>query len=175
MLSHLRARAGFTLVESMVAMTLLLIGLLGTVKLIDAASSSQGSAKAREAATNLARELLEDAHDSSYSTIGSAGWLTPAMQGLNGGSGSVTTPSSSSLQTTVTRRSVTYTAAVSWCSVDDSKDSYGAHSASISWCSDSTTTGSADPAPEDMKRVTATIAYSVNGNSPTLTQTVTFS
>src|SRR2546425_11102111 len=87
MLSHLRARAGFTLVESMVAMTLLLIGLLGTVKLIDAASSSQGSAKAREAATNLARELLEDAHDTSYSTIGSAGWLTPAMQGLNGGSG----------------------------------------------------------------------------------------
>src|SRR2546426_7559598 len=108
MLSHLRARAGFTLVESMMAMTLLLIGLLGTVKLIDAASSSQGSAKAREAATNLARELLEDAHDSSYSTIGSAGWLTPAMQGLNGGSGTGPTPRPSRPPTPPTPRTAAH-------------------------------------------------------------------
>jgi Tfp pilus assembly protein PilV len=173
---RLRRQAGFTLVETMVAATLLLVGLVGTLKLIDAASTSQSSAKAREGATNLARELLEDAHNTGFSQIGSAGWITPALQNLDPGAPhTVTTPTGASVQTTVARRGVTYTATVSWCSVDDSKDGYGTHSGSITWCSDSSTTGTADSAPEDLKRVTAQIDYSINGNSQTLKQTVTFS
>ena len=172
----LRSQAGLTLVEVMVAMTLLLVGLVGTIKLIDVGSASQGDARAREGATNLARELLEDAHDTAYKQIGASGWFTPVMQNLDPGAPhTVTTPSGNSVQTTVTRRSVAYTAKVSWCSVDDSKDGYGTHSVSITWCSDSGTTGLTDPQPEDFKRVTATITYSVNGNSKTVTQTVTFS
>src|SRR5438270_2836189 len=173
---RLRRQAGFTLVESMMAMLLLLVGLLGTIKLIDAASASQGSAKSREAATNLARELLEDAHDTAYATIGTAGWLTPQMQQLDPGAPhTVSSPNSNSLQTTVTRRGITYTATVSWCSLDDTKDGAGTHPASISWCSDTPAPGSTDSAPEDMKRVTAQVDYSVNGQSQTLKETVTFS
>src|SRR5436309_722722 len=174
----LRSQTALTLVETMVAAALLLVGLLGTVKLIDVASSSQGDAKAREGATNLAREVLEDAHDTAYTQVGSSGWITPSLQNLSNDTNStntVTTPNTHSAQTSLTRRKISYTANVSWCSVDDSKDSYGTHSSSINWCSDSTTTGTGDSAPEDLKRVTATITYSINGNAKTLSQTVTFS
>src|SRR5207244_3484671 len=81
----LRSQAGLTLVEVMVAMTLLLVGLVGTIKLIDVGSASQGDARAREGATNLARELLEDAHDTASKQIGASGWFTPVMQNLDPG------------------------------------------------------------------------------------------
>src|SRR5918911_921380 len=173
-------QAGFTLVEVMVAVALILIGLLGTIKMLDTASGAKGDSRAREGASNIARELLEDAHATTYKKVGDLGtgppataWLTPAMSTIDGGSGTVTTPSTSSLRTTVTRRGFSYTATVSWCSVDDGKDGYGPHSNSVSWCSDSTQTGS-EGTPEDMKRVTATITYTVAGKSKTLTQLVTF-
>src|SRR5436305_13987378 len=99
MADSLRSQTALTLVETMGAAALLLVGLLGTVKLIDVASSSQGDSKAREGATNLAREVLEDAHDTSYSQIGTAGWITPSLANLSNDSNStntVTTPTASS-------------------------------------------------------------------------------
>src|SRR5436309_2438061 len=154
---RLRSQAGLTIVETMVAMTLLLVGVLGTVRMIEASSSSAANSRARDGATNLARELLEDAHDTSFSQIAASGtWFNPTLQGLSGGSGSATNPDSHSAQTTLTRRGITYTATVSWCSVDDSKDGYGTHLASVTWCSDSTSTGTADSLPQDFKRITAT-------------------
>jgi Tfp pilus assembly protein PilV len=173
---RLRPQAGLTIVETMVAMTLLLVGVLGTVRMIDASSSSAANARARDGATNLARELLEDAHDTSYSQVAATGtWLNPTLQGLSGGSGSATNPDSHSAQTTVTRRGIAYTATVSWCSVDDSKDGYGTHLSSVTWCSDSSSTGTADSLPQDLKRITATITYSQAGVSRTLSETLTMS
>src|SRR3989475_13300378 len=108
--------------------------------------------------------------------MGGWGWSPRVMQNLDPGAPhTVTTPTGNSVQTSVTRRSVAYTAKVSWCSVDDSKDGYGTHSGSITWCSDSGTTGLTDPQPEGFKRATATSTYALNGNSKTVTQTVTFS
>src|SRR3989442_134390 len=125
-LPRLPSQAGLTIVETMVAMMLLLVGVLGTVSLIDVSNTSAANSRARDGATNLARELLEDAHDTSYSQVAaSSTWLNPTLQGLSGGSGSVTNPDSHSAQTSVSRRGYSYTAAVSWCAVDDSKDGYG--------------------------------------------------
>ena len=50
---------GFTIVEVMVAMAILLVGLLGTVAMIDGANATTASTRGREGATNLARELVE--------------------------------------------------------------------------------------------------------------------
>lgn len=176
---RLRLQAGFTMVEVVVATTLVIVGLLGTVALIDTANSSQAASKDREAGTNLARELLEDAHATPYSQISGSGWIAPKMVALQGGSGTVTTPTTTSVQTTVTRRGITYTANLSWCSLDDSKDGTGSHPSSIggvpvTWCSDSATSPPGDSAPEDFKRVTATISYTAGG-SKTIRETVTFS
>ena len=174
--SRLPAQAGLTIVETMVAMMLLLVGVLGTVSLIDVSNTSASNSRARDGATNLARELLEDAHDTSYSQVAASGtWLNPTMQGLSGGSGSVTNPDAHSAQTTVSRRGYSYTANVSWCTLDDSKDGYGTHLGSVTWCSDSSSTGTADSLPQDFKRISATITYSQGGQSRTVSETITMS
>ncbi|MEA2409548.1 MAG: hypothetical protein QOC77_109, partial [Thermoleophilaceae bacterium] len=56
-----RRQAGFTLVEVLVAMTLLLTAVLGLMSLTDSAAKTTTATKAREGAISLAREVREDA------------------------------------------------------------------------------------------------------------------
>ncbi len=173
--SRLRSQSGLTMVEVMVAAALLLSGLLATWLLVDIATAGQSKAKAREGATNLARELLEEAHTTPYAKLGGSGWFDSTLQSVQGGSGSLTQPSTSSRQTTVSRRGTSYQTTVSWCSLDDSKDGYGPHAAGTAYCSDSTATGTADSQPEDMKRVKVELSWSVEGRpQPALVQIATF-
>ena len=53
----------------MVAVTILLVGLLGTAAIIDHATSVAGTNNGRVAATNLAREILEDARSIDYERL----------------------------------------------------------------------------------------------------------
>ena len=172
---RLRSEHGSTLVEALVAAVLLIGGLLATFMALDTANAKGTRTKAREGATNLARELLEATRDTSFAGVGATTtWFQPKLQALSGGSGTVTTPNSYTQQTTATRRGTTYTIQTSWCSVDDSKDGYGAHSGAVHWCPDSASTGTSDGAPEDLKRVTQTIDYALGGTAqPTLVQTAT--
>ena len=164
-----------TLPEVMIAMVLLLVGVLATFLMLDIANGNQSRASAREGATNLARELLEDAHATPFSQIGPSGWFQQSLQNVSGGSGSVSNPAPFVQQTTVTRRKVTYTTQVSACAVDDGRDSYGAHLTSTNWCSDSTSTGTADGQPEDLKRVKVHTTWSSAGQSQQSDQIATFS
>jgi Bacterial Ig-like domain len=164
------------MVEILVAMLLLLVGMLATFILVGNANATLSKTRAREAATNLARELLEDARDTTYSKVGTSGWYTSTLQNVSGGTGVVTNPDPNAQQTTVVRRGVSYTVTVSWCSLDDGGDGYGSHSSSVTWCDDSASTSTADPQPEDFKRVTVNLNWSFAGRlQPTLTQTATFS
>jgi hypothetical protein len=163
------------MVEILVAMLLLLVGMLATFMLVGNANATLSQTRAREAGTNLARELLEDSRDTTYSKIGTASWFTSTLQNISGGSGTVNSAGSNGLSTTVTRRGVSYAVTLTWCSIDDGGDGYGSHSSTITWCSDSASNGSADPQPEDFKRVTSSINWSFSGKAqPTLTQTATF-
>jgi prepilin-type N-terminal cleavage/methylation domain-containing protein len=168
--------SGFTIIEMLIAMTVLLIGMLGTFLLVGTANGNLSRTKAREGATNLARDLLESSRETAYAQIGQSGWFTSTLQNAPGGSGSVTFPATNSASTTVTRRKVSYTATVSWCSVDDNGDGYGTHGSSTAWCSGSGTTGTVDSQAEDFKRVSAAVSWTYKGvTQPTLTQTATFS
>ena len=64
--------AGFTIIEVLVAATLLLVGMLGVVTMVSGANSAVGSAREREAATNLAREIAEQARSIPYSQVDAA-------------------------------------------------------------------------------------------------------
>jgi type IV pilus modification protein PilV len=175
-ISRLRSQAGFTMVEVLVAMLLLLVGMLATFLLVGNANATLSKTRAREAATNLARELLEGARDTSYNQIGQANWFQSTLQNTSGGTGSVTAAGSNGQQTTIVRRGVSYAVTVTWCSLDDNGDGYGSHGSSVSWCSDSASTSTTDPQPEDYKRVTSTITWSFAGKvQPVLVQTATFS
>jgi prepilin-type N-terminal cleavage/methylation domain-containing protein len=168
--------SGFTIIELLIAMTVLLIGMLGTFLLVGTANGNLSKTKAREGATNLARELLESSRETAYANVGQSGWFTSTLQNASGGSGSVTFPATNSARTTVTRRKVSYTTTVSWCSLDDSGDGYGTHASSTAWCSGSGTTGTTDSQAEDFKRVSAAVTWTFKGvTQPTLTQTATFS
>src|SRR4051794_21341301 len=161
--ARLRGEAGMTIIEMLVASVLLMIGVLATFALVDAANRNDAAAASRETATNLAREVLEGAHSTPYSQVGASGWIQSELQGLPDGSGTLTSPSTYVQRTTVTRRHSTYTVTVTWCSVDDGRDGYGIHDASIGWCDDSATTAAADGQPEDFKRVKVDVSYASNG------------
>jgi hypothetical protein len=60
--SRLRREDGFTLFETLVAAVILVVGLMGLFGLLDTSLKATASTRAREGATNLAREILEDAH-----------------------------------------------------------------------------------------------------------------
>jgi Tfp pilus assembly protein PilV len=122
---------GFTIVECLAAALILVVGLLGTLTLMEASSVSETSTKAREGGVSLQRELTEVARSIPYDD------LTPATvvakiraAGLSGstvgGSG-----------WTIQRRGVTYTMSVGVCSVDDPVDRIGNHDAN-KYCSTGT-------------------------------------
>ena len=167
--------SGFTLPEVLIASTMLLVGMLGTFQLVGVANGSIARTKARDGATNLARELLESAHETAYAEVGVSSWFTATLGDVSGGSGFVTSPTPNSIRTTVTRSKVTYTATVSWCALDDSGDGYGDHSTGTSWCSGSTTAGTADGQAEDFKRVSVAVSWAFKGGAQnSVTQTSTF-
>src|SRR4051812_49605757 len=70
---------GFTLVEVVVAMVIILIGVLGTLVLIDRANTTTTEAKTRQTANNILRDLLDTAQGLPYSSLTTSG-LVPALQ-----------------------------------------------------------------------------------------------
>ena len=171
----MRGERGMTLVETLVAAVLLVTGVLGTFALVDIADRSNSDSSSREAATNISREVLEAAQSTPYAKIGSADWIRPRLAALPDGTGSVAAPNGTTNTTSVTRRKVTYSVTVTWCSVDDGRDGQGDHTLTPGWCSDSTAVGTADAQPEDFKRVGVRLTWSLRGRQQSLYQVATFS
>src|SRR5215210_2788910 len=109
---------GYTLVELMVASLVLVIGVLGTFSLLDGANRTTVTNNARMGATNLAREVLEDARSLDYDLLTPA-QLVPSLQAKPNMSGSGT-------PWKVTRRGIEYTVEASVCTFDDPKDNVAA-------------------------------------------------
>src|ERR671924_130288 len=121
---------GFTLIEVLIAMAVLLIGVLGTLTIIDRANARTVSTRSHEAAVNMARELLEGARSVPFAN------LTPAtiegqMQALPG-----LADDGAPAGWTIRRRGVTYTATATVCTFDDARDGLGSHAAG-NFCADS--------------------------------------
>lgn len=170
-----RSERGFTIVEVLVASVILLVGIMGTLTLVQMAGGAANRAKTREGATNIAREVLEDARGVGYAQIGQSSWLTPTLASFSGRTGAITAPNGFTAQTVVGRRGASYTVATRWCSVDDPRDANGVHASSTTWCSDSTATGTADSQPQDLKRVTVDVTWATRGvTQPTIEQVATF-
>ncbi len=131
MIARFTDEDGITIVEVMAAMVILLVGVLGTLILVEGGLSSTSRTTAREQATSLARDLVERSRQVDYSKITHA--LAPAtlratLPAADSVSG-LTGPTNS--QFTVTRRNVTYTVDVFACSIDDPTDGAGAGDATF--------------------------------------------
>ncbi len=154
-----------TIIEVLVAMTILLVGVMSAVALIDRANAATVKTRAREAATNVARELIEAARGVPYTN------LTPAtidgeIQALPG-----LADDGAPAGWTIRRRGFTYTVTARVCAFDDGRDGGGDKAAGV-FCADSVAaTNPPDTSPEDYKRVRIDVTWQQGNGTTSVSQT----
>jgi type II secretory pathway pseudopilin PulG len=143
---------GFTIIEVMVAAFVMLVGVLGTLALIDSAISVGTTSRSREAATNLGREVIEAAREVDYDALltSTASAKLQALDGLADGSAAAGWQ--------VERRGVTYTVTVDACIYDDPKDGNFSQNTGAGYCS-GLASGTTDPNGDDYRKLTVTAAW----------------
>jgi prepilin-type N-terminal cleavage/methylation domain-containing protein len=148
-LSRLRDERGFTLIEVMVTMLILVVGIAGAIAMIDGANARTLANKEREAGNALTREVIEAARSVPYRQLSGATALSQlqAIPGLED-----TDPGG---VWTVERRNQTYTISLGVCSVDDDQDGYGTTGGGF--CAAQTST--ADQNPDDYKRISVDVTW----------------
>jgi len=158
---------GFTLVEVMVAMSVLLIGVLGTVTMVDSANSLTSRNKSREGATALGRSVLEIARGIPYRDLTSANLLDEleARDGFEDVKPGVTGHQ-------VESEGYVYTVTPTICAMDDPADSLGLQAGvGIAFCADTdTTTSPTDRNADDYRRVSIALSWR---SGPERTETTT--
>jgi prepilin-type N-terminal cleavage/methylation domain-containing protein len=164
---RVRSDSGFTLIEVLVAMTVLLIGVLGTVTVMVASAHVNNSDRQSDAATNLARDLVEAAHSVPYdqladTTVDGQLQQLPGLADASGGGYDIL------------RGGVDYGVTVDVCTMDDPADGGGPRVAGTTFCAQSAAPGTADRNPDDYKRLTVTVTWrGGNGVARSVTQTGT--
>jgi type II secretory pathway pseudopilin PulG len=165
----MRSEAGFTLIEALMAAVILIVGLIGLLGLLDVSVKASASTRAREGATGLAREIVEDARTIPYAQVipTSVESQLQAMNGLADGS------SASGWQ--IERRGFSYTVTVKECAIDNPKDGVAkTHGSTFcegqpEWKAGETE----DTAPEDLKRITVEVSWTVRKHTSTVKQVST--
>src|SRR2546423_1826474 len=154
---------GFTIVEIMVAISILLVGVLGVTTMVNVSNRTTVTNNRRQGGTGLLRRVLETARALPFRSIKNATLVSdvqtqsPDLASTGGGSWNVQ------------RDGYVYTLDATVCRVDDNSDGYGVHDgADPAFCSDNTTTGTADDSPGDYKRVSATVTWTAGGNTRTV-------
>lgn len=147
---------GFTLVEVMVAVSILLIGVLGTVTMIDGANALTGRTKAREGGTALARSILEIGRGIPYREL-TADRLLDELEG-RAGMADVTAGVAGHQ---IASRGFVYTVTPTVCTMDDPKDNLGEHNeVGVVFCPDTSTGTGTDRNADDYRRITVDLTWS---------------
>ena len=160
---RMRDERGFTLIEVMVTMLILVVGITGAIALIDGANARTLATKDREAGNALTREVIEAARSVPYRQLGGTS-LKTSLQAIPGLEDS--TPST--VAWTIERRKQTYTVNLSVCSIDDDQDGFG-NTAGGGFCV--ATNGTADRNPDDYKRLAVNLSWTRRGVTRNIKQT----
>jgi hypothetical protein len=168
-LGGVRSQDGFTLIEALMAAVILIVGLIGLLGLLDVSVKASAQTRAREGATNLAREILEDAHSIPYGQIVPTS-IEGQLQAMNGLANA--TPGSG---WHIKRRGFEYTVAVNECAIDNPKDGI-AETHGSTFCAEQPEwkVGDVlDTEPEDLKRITAEVSWTFQKHTATVKQVST--
>ena len=161
---------GFTLVEVLVAIMILLVGVLGAVSLVDGANAVTSKTKAREAGTNVARSVIEVSRSIRYRDL-TAVELLDALSSRPG----LDDAKPSQTGYTIESRNVDYEVTLTVCSLDDPRDNLGPHTGPVAYCADTDTQAAGDTTvdrnPDDYKRVRITLNWNTRGVGHSITQT----
>ena len=137
----------------MVAASILLIGMLGTLAMFDRAAQSTAQSSARERATSLAREVLEKSRVISYAQLDAAA-VSATLKAR---------PELASTTTsgwTIERQGVKYVVTPEVCALDDIADGYGARSGAT-FCAGLPPGAGDDVEPIDFKRLSVSVSYTI--------------
>jgi prepilin-type N-terminal cleavage/methylation domain-containing protein len=159
---------GFTLVEVLVAILILLVGVLGVVAMVDGANAVTSKTKAREGGTNIARSVIEVSRSIRYRDL-TADELLLALSGRPGLADTSTAPGY-----TISQRGIDYRMTLTVCSLDDPKDGLGDLPAGVVFCADTDRLSGGSPSdlnPDDYKRVRVTLDWRTRGSDASVTQT----
>lgn len=151
------------MIELVIAMMILTVGVFGTLSMIDGANATTTTTKAREAATNLSRHLLEASRSVPYPRL-TPGSVVDELQDQPGLRGN-----GPAHNWRISLRDVTYGVTATVCSLDDVTDGTGDRDAG-SFCSDSTTSSRRDGNPDDYKRVEIELRWTANSREHSLRQ-----
>jgi prepilin-type N-terminal cleavage/methylation domain-containing protein len=166
---RISSQQGFTLIEVLVAVFVLLVGLLGVVAMIDGANAVSSKTKAREGATGVARSIVEVGRAVPYKNLTDTALFAaldqrPGLQDASSGG-----------PYTIESRGFKYDVTLQVCSMDDPKDNVGPHDSAIEFCPDSDAgSGSGsniDRNPDDYKRIAVTLTWNREGGTEKVKQT----
>jgi len=169
-----RGQAGFTIVEVLVAIIVLVIGILGALALINTANATTVANKARTGGVNLAREVADGSRaiqeTVSYSQL-SDGCPEPSSPGnpcptsspivaaLQAQPGLAPAASSPPGEWTIEREDITYNVTVSVCALDEPSDGFGSHATDGPFCADVAAAGTTDREPDDYRRLIVDVTW----------------
>jgi prepilin-type N-terminal cleavage/methylation domain-containing protein len=162
------AQHGFTLIEVMVAMLILLVGVLGVVAMVDGANAVTSKTKAREGGTAIARSIIEVSRSIRYRDLTQSS-LEAALStrpGLGDSKPLV-------VGYTIRHRGIDYDLSLTVCSLDDPKDDLGDRPPGVIFCTDSDgpPATARDRNPDDYKRVRVRLVWETRATSQSITQT----
>jgi prepilin-type N-terminal cleavage/methylation domain-containing protein len=165
--ARLNDQRGFTLIEVLMGILLLLVGVLGVVAMVDTSNAVTSKTKAREGGTNLARSVIEVSRSIRYRDLTTTS-LEEALAARPGLEDAV-----AAAGYTLRSRDVNYEMELSVCSLDDPKDGLGARPAGVTFCADSDAPVGTlrDRNPDDYKRVRVTLRWETRRTSQSITQT----
>jgi type II secretory pathway pseudopilin PulG len=147
--------SGFTIIEVMVAAFVLLVGVLGTLALIDSAMGVGSTSRSREAATNIGREIIESARQIDYNMLLTS-TATGKLQALPG----LADADAAAAGWQLKRRGVTFTVTVNACIYDDPKDgSFSQNQDTGAGYCPGMTAGNTDPNGDDYRKITVSAAW----------------
>ena len=180
----LEEESGLTLIEVIVAALILVVGVLGTVTIVDAATRISNNTKAREGATSVSREIAEAARLADYDSLDNS-TVVSSLQAQNG----LADADSSQTGWQLIRRGITYTETVTACKYDDPKDGTRSTSDTGTYCSQSPAPIAPPPTnanctardpqlpcvdtnPDDYRRLLVTSSWTMNAKTSSSSQVV---
>jgi prepilin-type N-terminal cleavage/methylation domain-containing protein len=150
-------QSGLTLVEMMVAITVMLVGVFGTASLVNGANMRSGATRAHDGGAELAAQLIDTSRALPSHQLADNG-IAAILQGQPGLEDQSSQPGWS-----IRRGNVTYSVTVDSCAYDDAADGAGVHSSS-QFCADAPA-GTADSDPDDYTRISVVVSWEGGGRN----------